>query len=53
MNKVFEKWFVAQFGDKTKVLLSRDGDGYTDQEVNAMFIGFNAGARLSEAALLG
>jgi hypothetical protein len=46
MKKCFEVWIVLQLGDKIrKELLSFDlEDGYTDQIVNAMWVGFNGGS---------
>ena len=44
MKEKFEEWVVAQFGEKMKELFAYDEkNGYVDQVVNAMWIGFNAG----------
>ena len=41
-TKWFEAWFLRQFKGN-KILLKKDADGaYTDETVNAMFIGFSA-----------
>ena len=40
----FESWFVKQFGADKQHLLTRDVDGgYESVEVNALWVGFNAG----------
>ena len=45
MNQVFEDWFLIQFGKDKRNLLDTDADGkYSDETINAMFIGFSAGA---------
>lgn len=44
MKEIFEEWLVKQFGEDKKNLLIYDKKkGYTDQTINAMWIGFNAG----------
>jgi len=49
MREVFEKWFLAQFGeDKTAILEWSEKDGYIDRMINSMWIGFNAGIELSK-----
>ncbi len=41
----FHKWFLAQFGeDKLYNLVWDRMTGYTDEMVNSLWIGFNAGA---------
>ncbi len=50
MRKLFEEWVVKQFGKNAKLLLDYDKeDGYTDQDINSMWIGFNAGVELGPA----
>ncbi len=48
MKKVFEKWIIKKMGNHVKQLLIDfdEEDGYADQTVNAMWIGFNAGVKL-------
>lgn len=48
MKEAFEMWILAQFGGDKRGLLSCDDDGYCDVTINAMWIGFNAGARFGE-----
>ena len=49
MKSKFEEWVVTQFGDHIKKSLVdfHEEDGYHDQIINAMWIGFNAGAALA------
>lgn len=48
MKKIFEEWIVKQFGDHIKDKLKdfHNEDGYADQTINGMWIGFNAGVEL-------
>lgn len=48
MKKIFEEWIIKQMGDHVKPLLEKfhDEDGYADQTINAMWLGFNAGVEL-------
>ena len=43
MKEKFEEWVVKQFGEKAKLMLAYDENGYEDHTINAMWIGFNAG----------
>ena len=47
-RKIFEVWVLEQFGKNGKVMLGNfhEEDGYEDQTINAMWIGFNAGLEL-------
>jgi hypothetical protein len=49
IKELFEVWIVKQMGNHVKPLLNdfHKEDGYTDQTINAMWIGFNAGIVLS------
>lgn len=49
MKDLFEKWIVKQFGKSIKPRLEmfHDEDGYADQDINMIWIGFNAGVELS------
>lgn len=52
MERVFEEWFLMQFGDDKKGMLKSDKSekgGYIDETVNALWIGFNAGALWRQA----
>lgn len=55
MQKLFEKWFMQQFSQHSNALLevaTIDGeDRYKDDEINALWIGFNAGYELSRSGL--
>jgi len=46
MKEKFELWIVNQFGEhvKNQLVDFHVEDGYHDSIVNAMWIGFNAGA---------
>ncbi len=48
MKEQFEVWIKTQFGDRiTPKLLEFDiEDGYADEVINAMWVGFNAGAAI-------
>lgn len=50
MKELFEKWVITHFGEKFKEDLQGfdEEDGYPDQIINAMWIGFNGYAILSE-----
>jgi len=49
MKDLFEKWIVSHFGESVKKNLAFDEeDGYLDQAVNAMWIGFNGYAILTD-----
>ena len=44
MKDKFEEWLIKQFGEEVKSRFVYDEkNGYVDQIVNAMWIGFNAG----------
>jgi len=47
-RKIFEVWVLEQFGKNGKVMLGNfhEEDGYSDETINAMWIGFNAGIEL-------
>jgi len=47
VQELFEKWAVFQFGDgmKYRFLFDRK-DGYKDEDVNALWVGFCAGHKL-------
>ena len=44
VREKFELWVIAQFGKDTACLLSRNGDGDTDTDINNMWIPFFAGS---------
>ncbi len=48
-KELFEEWITNQFGVSTVLRLEdfHDEDGYTDQTINAVWLGFNAGVALS------
>ena len=50
MRKIFEEWVVKQMGEHVRPLLNNyhDEDGYSDQTINAMWIGFNGGVELAD-----
>lgn len=51
MKKLFEKWVVANFGEEFRESLKGfDKNGYPDEIINAMWIGFNGYAILSSQA---
>lgn len=47
-RKWFEKWVLKQFKGTPKALLARDGEAYSDETVNAMFVSFCAGWQFRE-----
>lgn len=53
LKKVFESWFIKQFKAKNKILLEpfNEKDGYGDDFVNSLWIGFVAGYNLHEMGL--
>lgn len=50
MKKLFEKWAITHFGKHIESALKDfdEEDGYQDQLINAMWIGFNGHAILAE-----
>ncbi len=50
IKTTFETWMVKQFGNAIKRLLEdfHEEDGYADQNINGMWIGFNAGVELAD-----
>ena len=48
-RKLFQEWYIKSFGASTTSLLAdfHDEDGYADQYINALWIGFNAGLELA------
>ncbi|MCJ0814930.1 hypothetical protein [Vibrio vulnificus] len=46
----FETWIISQFGKHIENKLAQfdEEDGYHDEVINAMWIGFNAGLLLAE-----
>lgn len=49
MKELFERFAISHFGDHIKPLLLdfHEEDGYHDQTINAMWIGFNGHAIIS------
>ena len=49
MKEKFEEWIIRQFGPEAKVLLDEgfNENGYVDETINAMWIGFNGHAWLT------
>lgn len=49
-KKLFESWVICQFGENIKIKLEpfHSEDGYLDETINAMWIGFNAGIELAD-----
>ena len=45
MKEIFEEWVVKQFGEKVRSMLALydEKKGYEDENLNSMWIGFNAG----------
>ncbi|MFA6063861.1 MAG: hypothetical protein WC736_14840 [Gallionella sp.] len=50
LKSQFEEWLPRQFGThiKDKMKGFDEEDGYHDQMINAMWIGFNAGVKLNK-----
>lgn len=48
MRKIFEKWFSAQFPTHGNLLEYDVVDGYVDEHISAVFIGFCAGLMLAQ-----
>ena len=54
MNQTFEKWLLSNFGDDVQTVLSETQydaqTGYSDEYINAIFLGFNGGVQTAIGA---
>jgi len=52
-KELFESWFIAQFKAESKILLKPydDKNGYCDDSVNSLWVGFRAGYKLHDSGL--
>ena len=49
MRDLFEEWLVRQMGDHVKAYFNEfSEDGYADNNINCMWLGFNAGVELAD-----
>ena len=47
-RKEFEGWLLHKFPDLDETIVRfSNGSGYTDEDINSLWIGFNAGAQLA------
>ena len=46
---LFEQWLICQFGEgiKSRIALFDIKEGYADETINTLWIGFSAGVELS------
>ena len=54
MREIFEQWCVVQFGAHMKALLVDfdEEDGYVDQYINGIWLGFNGGCSCADAVYI-
>jgi hypothetical protein len=50
-RKLFEEWLIEQMGEQIKTMIDPDKfhkeDGYNNQDINFMWVGFNAGIEIA------